>query len=138
MRFRISIRGCVRRSVGPSVPRYFQTRTRRILCRVSGLVYRGTSNGSRSSGQEITMLWKYLIWHIFHYTYMVFLTFFHDPRMTKKTTCDPKLFLHCFFFKSVLTCLQIIAQPDTLVGRPCALVRPNVNVFTKSQSFRLV
>ena len=28
----------VRRSVGPSVPRYFQTRTRRILCRVSGLV----------------------------------------------------------------------------------------------------
>ena len=30
----------VRRSVGPSVPHYFQTRTRRILCRVSGLVYR--------------------------------------------------------------------------------------------------
>ena len=28
----------VRRSVRPSVPRYFQTRTRRILCRVSGLV----------------------------------------------------------------------------------------------------
>ena len=28
----------VRRSVGPSVPRYFQTRTRCILCRVSGLV----------------------------------------------------------------------------------------------------
>ena len=32
MRRRISIRGCVRPS------RYFQTRTRRILCRVSGLV----------------------------------------------------------------------------------------------------
>ena len=29
----------VRPSVGPSVPRYFQTRTRRILCRVSGLVF---------------------------------------------------------------------------------------------------
>ena len=28
----------VRPSVGPSIPRYFQTRTRRILCRVSGLV----------------------------------------------------------------------------------------------------
>ena len=42
MRRRISIRGCVRplvrRSVRPSVPSYFQTRTRRILCRVSGLV----------------------------------------------------------------------------------------------------
>ena len=42
MRRRISIRGCVRplvrRSVRLSVPRYFQTRTRRILCRVSGLV----------------------------------------------------------------------------------------------------
>ena len=32
------VRPSVRRSVGPSVPRYFQTRTRRILCRVSGLV----------------------------------------------------------------------------------------------------
>ena len=43
MRRRISIRGrvrpSVRRSVGPSVPCYFQTPTRRILCRVSGLVY---------------------------------------------------------------------------------------------------
>ena len=51
MRRRISIRGCVRpsvrRSVGPSVrpsvrpyvPCYFQTHTRRILCRVSGLVF---------------------------------------------------------------------------------------------------
>ena len=46
MRRRISMRGCVRpfvrwsvrRSVGPSVPSYFQTRTRRVLCRVSGLV----------------------------------------------------------------------------------------------------
>ena len=50
MRRRISIRGCVRPSVHPSVrqsvrpsvrlsvPSYFQTRTRRILCRVSGLV----------------------------------------------------------------------------------------------------
>ena len=42
MRRRIFIRGCFRPSVGPSihpyVPRYFQTRTRRILCRVSGLV----------------------------------------------------------------------------------------------------
>ena len=38
MRRRISIRGYVPPSVGPSVPRYFQTRTRRILCRVSGLV----------------------------------------------------------------------------------------------------
>ena len=44
MRRRISIRGCVRPSVvrpslRPSVPSYFQTRTRRILCRVSGLVF---------------------------------------------------------------------------------------------------
>ena len=39
MRRRISIRGRVRPSVGPSVPCYFQTRTRRILCRVSGLVF---------------------------------------------------------------------------------------------------
>ena len=42
MRRRISLRGRVRRSVGPSVGpsvhRYFQTRTRRILFRVSGLV----------------------------------------------------------------------------------------------------
>ena len=38
MRRRISIRGCVRWSVRPSVPSYFQTGTRRILCRVSGLV----------------------------------------------------------------------------------------------------
>ena len=47
MRRCISITGCVRPSVGrsvrpsvgPSVPSYFQTRTRRILCRVSGLVF---------------------------------------------------------------------------------------------------
>ena len=32
-----SVRRSVRRSVGPSVPRYFQTRTRRILCRVSAI-----------------------------------------------------------------------------------------------------
>ena len=42
MRRRISIRGCVRPSVGQSVrrsvPSYFQTRTGRILCRVSSLV----------------------------------------------------------------------------------------------------
>ena len=38
MRRRISLRGCVRPSVHPSIPSYFQTRTRRILCRVSGLV----------------------------------------------------------------------------------------------------
>ena len=42
MRRRISIRGRVRPSfrpsVRPSVPCYFQTRSRRILCRVSGLV----------------------------------------------------------------------------------------------------
>ena len=42
MRRRISlwgrVRPSVRRSVRPSVPCYFQTRTRRILCRVSGLV----------------------------------------------------------------------------------------------------
>ena len=34
----MSVRPSVRRSARPSVPCYFQTRTRRILCRVSGLV----------------------------------------------------------------------------------------------------
>ena len=40
MRLRISIRGRVRQSVGPSVGPSVRTHTRRILCRVSGLVIR--------------------------------------------------------------------------------------------------
>ena len=36
---RPSVRRSVSRSVRRSIPRYFQTRTRRILCRVSGLVF---------------------------------------------------------------------------------------------------
>ena len=39
MSVRPSVRPSVGPSVGPYVPRYFQTRTRRILCRVSGLVH---------------------------------------------------------------------------------------------------
>ena len=152
MRRRISLRGCVRpsvrpsvrssvrRSVVPSVPRYFQTRTRRILCRVSGLVlsfFLFFVNFSHHFALSLSLLLfvmsfsPSLVLHIFRDALFIS----GNPRPS-----SIPLFLAHLFYSSLSLCLPVIpfAHPCPFLFLFFRLPLPPPAYFSSSVFFALL